>query len=418
MIGQVRAAHPAIILGGQDYYNALAPYLVTFSYEDNCDGKKADDLSFELADREGKFISSWMPEKGATLDASIIAERWFTPIGSDITLDCGTFWIDTVEFKLPEHRVTIKCNSIPTDVRLKAGKETRGWEKTSLQDIANQIAGENKMSLDWQADANPRYSRTEMHEESSLGFLMKRCDDAKLAIKVHRNKIVVFDEQKLEEAAAKFQVLYGSTSPVPVSTGGGLPTYRLAGAHFVTKLVDTVAKTKVSHMNPETGEVSSGQFTDTSVAGSGSSSPGRGALLSGGGGGVTGAAPSTAAATDSGGGSADEAEERSTEDTDNESEESDQGNGGPATRELQGTDWSAGGGSTLKAKANARNRNKKKDQCRLELGIGNPLIASGQTFNIVGCGQFDGKWFVETAHHTLGPQYKTELTVRRCLTGY
>jgi hypothetical protein len=37
---------------------------------------------------------------------------------------------------------------------------------------------------------------------------------------------------------------------------------------------------------------------------------------------------------------------------------------------------------------------------------------------LVGCGQFDGKWFVETAHHKVAPEYTTELQIRKCLQGY
>jgi len=44
MIVQVRAARPSIMMDGKDWYGELAPYLVSMTYEDNCDGKKADDL--------------------------------------------------------------------------------------------------------------------------------------------------------------------------------------------------------------------------------------------------------------------------------------------------------------------------------------------------------------------------------------
>src|SRR6476620_3461510 len=125
MIGQVRAAHVDVSLGGQSFGAALAPYLITASYEDNCDGKKADDFNLDLADRDGKFISTWMPKKGATFDAKIITERWFAPIGADISLNCGKFWIDSVEFILPEHKVSIKGTSIPTNARLKGNTESR-----------------------------------------------------------------------------------------------------------------------------------------------------------------------------------------------------------------------------------------------------------------------------------------------------
>lgn len=387
MITQVRAAHPSISLNGTDYFNKLAPYFESLTYVDNCDGKKADDLHIVLADRDGKFISTWMPKKGASLDAGIIVERWFAPYASDLSLDCGTFWIDTIEFTLPDHKVAVKATSIPTNVRIKASKESRGWEKSNLKDIANQIAGENGMSVDWQADTNPRYSRVEQIDESGLGFLQRRANDAKLSIKVHRNKIVVFDEQKLEEAAAKFSLLYGNTA-----MQSGLPAYRMKGAHFASKIMDSTKKAKVSHTDVKSGKLKSGEWTTSG-----------------------GDVPSTSA---SGG----DEEDDKTDDKLNEDQDSDDSDSGDSggTFDLSGQ-WNQGDGdaaSTLKAKSHVRDKNKKKDQSRVQLGLGNPLIAAGMTFNLVGCGQFDGKWFVESAHHKLGPEYTTELTIRRCLKGY
>lgn len=385
-------------MDGKDWYGTLAPYLVSMSYTDNCDGKKADDLNIELADRDGKFIAQWAPKKGAFLDAGIIAERWFAPNSAAISLDCGRFWIDSIEFELPERKVSVKGTSIPTGVRLKQSSESRGWEDTSLKDIMTQIAGENNMEVDWQSDINPRFRRTEQHDESGLAFLKKRATNAKLAIKVHRNKIVVFDEQKLEEAEAKFTLLYGDTAPEL-----GMSCYRLAGAHFSTKVTDTTKKAKVSHIDPETGEVKSGEHTasDDSEWSSGS----------------TGGEPSE-------GEQDDETEDRTTEDTDaDDSMNTIEPDPIPQLRADEDTvgSWSeneASSGSSLKAKSNVRQKNKEKETAKIELSIGNPLIAAGMTFNLKGLGQFDGKWFIQSAHHEVGPEYKTELDIRRCLKGY
>jgi phage protein D len=365
------------MLNGQDYYRSLAPYLESFSYTDNCDGKKADDLSFELADRDGKFISSWMPEKGVYVDCSIIASNWFMPYAGDLSLDCGRFWLDSIGFALPAHTVSVKGNSIPANARIKGSKEHRGWEKTSLKDIVTQIAGENQMEVDWQADINPRYIRTEMHDESPLSFLKHRALDAKLAIKIHRNKIVIFDEQKLEEAAAVFSLLYGNTA---VAIGGA--SYRMAGGSFTTKITDTSKKSKVSATDPETGDTKKGEAN-----------------------------------------AVEHDLEEDTGDQTNHDSDTDDGEGASTTaegRELEGTDFGQGtsSGATLKAKSHLREKNKEKDKASVELSLGNPLIAAGQTFNLVGCGQFDGKWFVESAHHTVGPEYKTSLSIRKCLQGY
>ena len=397
MFLQVRAARPEISMGGTDYYQSLAPYFVSMTYEDNCDGKKADDLSLELADRDGKFISTWMPQKGATLDAGIIAERWFSPMGAGIKLDCGTFWIDSIEFTLPDHKVVVKATSIPTGCRIKASTETRGWEKSNLKDIANQIAGENKMSVDWQADTNPRYLRVEQVEESGLGFLQKKANDAKLAIKVHRNKIVVYDEQKLEEAGAKFSLLYGNT-PIEANFGGG--SYRMSGGHFVTRVMDATKKAKVSHTSLEQGKAVHGEWETTGGDGGGDVSVGE--------------------LEDDQTDDRVNADQDSQDDSGETGDNSEGGDGRSAREEGLASSWETTGdaAAVLKAKSHCRDKNKRKEEGSVEMSIGNPLVASGQTFNLVGCGQYDGKWFIDTAHHSVGPEYKTTLKIHRCLEGY
>lgn len=386
MIAQVRTAYPAIILDGQDYYNALAPYFVSMTYEDSCDGQKADDLHIILADRDHKFISTWAPQAGASLSTQIICERWFAPNAAALKLDCGKFWIDTIEFTLPDSKVLIKATSIPTDVRIKTSTETRGWEKTTLQDVTMQIGGENKMLIDWQAMSNPRYNRVEQVDESGLGFLQKKANDAKLAIKIANGKIIVFDEQQLEETASAFTLVYGDGA----AQGG--KCYRLAGAHFVSQIMDTAQKAKILAMSAETANIKSGEWATVGGAGGGD-----GGSIEGG----------------------DSEGDKVNYDTDGEEAEDGGDGGGERAGEGLSSGWdTVDGPETLKAKSLMRDKNKKKDKCTIDLGIGNPLVAAGQTFDLVGVGQFDGKWFIEMARHSVGPEYKTELIVRRCLSGY
>jgi phage protein D len=393
MITQVRLARPSIILNGQDYYSTLAPYLLNLEYTDNSDGEKADDLHLQLADRDRRFIDDWMPEPGVFLDVQINCERWFAPFSGQ-TLDCGRFWIDTIDFELPQHTVSVKCSSIPTDVHIKDGDETRGWEGSSLQDIANQIAGENDMSVDWQSDVNPKYKRVEQTEESGLCFLKKRARDSGLSIKCHKNKLVFFEEQKLEEAAPAFTLVYGN-----VAGGNGGAVYRMTGGHFTLKVTDKQKSETVSHVNPETGRLTEEKFT-----------------------------------TDEEGLAEKKWDQKKAIDPDFEPDQ--QGGGSqlldvPVDPGLQGK-WrnddpsanagkGAGGSSAgqRKAKADCREKNKDKNNASIEMSIGNPLIAAGQTFMLKGVGQFDGKWFIESARHSVGDsKYDTSLSVRRCLEGY
>jgi len=389
MITPVRTARPSLILNGLDFFSQLSPYFLTLSYTDNCDGQRADDLQLQLADRDRRFISDWMPDKGVFIDVEIIAERWFAPNSAALKLDCGRFWIDAIDFELPQHTVTIKGSSIPTDAHIKAVNETRGWEDSTLKDIAGQIAGENKMELDYQAEFNPQYKRIEQLEESGLKFLKTRAEDVGLSIKLVRNKIVFFDEATLEQAAPKFTLVYGNT--------GAAGSYRVSSGHFATKNTDTKKGATVAHVNPETGRLTKEKFEagDDDVGESWT--------------------------------------DNLNADPDYESDEEAEGGGDLPLVALDEpiANWTdndpgdnagkgAGGSAAAQRKARAlvREANKEKETGSIQLSIGNPLIAAGQTFLLEGVGQFDGKWFIESATHNVGPMFTTALNIRRCLEGY
>jgi phage protein D len=377
VITQVRTARPSIVLGGADWFNQLAPYFLNCIYVDNCDGDHADDFQLQLADRDRRFISDWMPDVGTYFDAEIICERWFAPNAATLSLECGRFWIDSVDFLLPQHTVSIKASSIPTDQKLKGADETRGWENSSLQDVAIQIAGENMMILDWQALTNPKYQRLEQTEESGLSLLKKHANAHKLSLKVHKQSIVIFDEQKMESAAPAFTLLYGTAQGASASAA----VYRMSGGDFQIMINDTVQSTRNSFSNMGTGMTGVSQFE-------------------------TGDQDIGEYGTDS--------NEDPGEDGEGGGEE-----GGEQRRPRAGLsgDWTSESDSTF-AEAMARNKNKHKVRATIEMSIGNPLVAAGQTFDLKGVGQFDGKWFIETAEHALGPQYDTKLVVHKCLEGY
>jgi phage protein D len=403
MIFQVRTARPSIVMNGTDFFQKLAPYFLNLSYTDNCDGERADDLQMQLADRDNRFISDWMPDKGAFIDVGIIAERWFAPNAAALRLDCGRFWLDEIEFELPQHTVSIKGSSIPTDGHIKAANETRGWDKTTLQQIANQIATENKLTVDWQGEFDPKYSRVEQTEQSGLEFLKQRAKDAKLCIKMYRGKMIFLDEQKLEEAAPAFQVIYGEGMPggalqalgalAPLAAGGSLPTgarvYRMAGGKFTTKLIDTAKKATVSYAALPNGKVSTGEHIDGDEKA------------------VDDWHTNINQSTDC-------------EDEDEDGEGDGEGNGGGTAREAQPiSQWNQpSASSTVLAKSKLRDKNKDRFHAEIELSIGNPLVAAGQVFTLQGMGKYDGNWFVESVQHKLAPTYTTTLQARACLKGF
>ena len=68
--------------------------------------------------------------------------------------------------------------------------------------------------------------------------------------------------------------------------------------------------------------------------------------------------------------------------------------GDPSSGDLEdyhSDDAAAADAALTKAQAATRAKNKRQYESDIELSIGNPLIAAGETFMLAGCGQFDGK---------------------------
>jgi len=69
--------------------------------------------------------------------------------------------------------------------------------------------------------------------------------------------------------------------------------------------------------------------------------------------------------------------------------------------------------------AKKRLREKNKDEVTGFLNmLGNFVLLSGTTVNLLGFGAFDGKYLITRASHDIGSGYTTNIDVRRCLNGY
>ncbi len=192
-----RRARLTLTYNNKDISKDLAQYLLSFSYTDHASGK-ADDLQITLEDKAGLWKADWMPEKGATVKATIQVQNW-DKLGQFEELPLGTFEIDEIECSGPPETVTIKAVSVPESTSLRGEDKTRAWEKTTLYLIASDIAAEAGLGLLYETSDNPQYDRIEQTEQSDLAFLLKLCEDAGLSLKVTGQQIVIFDDSKYEQ---------------------------------------------------------------------------------------------------------------------------------------------------------------------------------------------------------------------------
>lgn len=192
----MRQAKVIIKYNSKDISKDIAPYLLSFEYVNN-ESHKADSINITLEDKNQLWMKPWLPAKGDTINASIVTADWKKP-GESISLPCGSFSVDEVEFSGPPSIIEIKGVSIPLAATLRSEIKTRAWERINLQAIAADIAATSNLTLMYESTTNPQYLRIDQVESSDLAFLQTLCEKAAQSLKVVSNMIVIFDERTYE----------------------------------------------------------------------------------------------------------------------------------------------------------------------------------------------------------------------------
>jgi phage protein D len=375
VITQVRSAIPQILIGGTDFYGDLAPYVSQFSYTDSIG--KADDFSLTLNDRDERFITDSFPLKaGVELDVWIATYNWRFP-GDNRRRDCGLFQIDSVSFSFPPSRVTVKATSIPGTTTLKNSKRSRPFENTSFRGVVDQIAGEQAMSVLWDTQDNPRFKRVEQNEQSDLEFIQKLCEDANLVLKIKRKQFVVFSEKEYEQRPATFTITKG---------------LNVIDGTCSTNMADTAKEAEVQFVNPETGKLTVGTAVD-------SRSRSKDKIRS---------------------------SKRPTAEPDGAYQLLptppnprvdpliDYTNDEPSQNKGKGAGLKAA--ATKKAESELRKANRNENRVNIGM-MGEPTLNAGQTVNLAGCGQFDGKFIIDSLTHDVIPTYRCRVSMHKELGG-
>ncbi len=174
----------------------IARQATVFSHTDIASGE-SDDVSLTMQDIGKEWMGSMMPKRGASLGAKIVLSDWKGSGGRDV-LDCGMFVLDDISFSGRPLCCTLKGVSVPSMNGFRTLPVTRTWERTTVQDIASQIAGKAGVSLYYDADTI-QVLEIEQNQQTDSAFLYSLCERYGLAMKVYNNKIVIFDPVRYEE---------------------------------------------------------------------------------------------------------------------------------------------------------------------------------------------------------------------------
>lgn len=363
--GYARRAYPKVIYNKVDISEALKPYLKSMEYTDMLTGQ-ADDLQLTLEDRDGLWLEAWFPDKGATLTASILTQYWTAPTEAEKELPLGLFEIDEIECSAIPSESKIKAVSVPNNTTLRGEGRTRSWEGYTIQKIAQDIANNAGMQLNFSSKDNPTLERVEQTEQSDLAFLDKLCQDNGLSLKVTDNQIVIFDMADMEATEPSLifvrPTMKGLDTSVSIDVNSNdmnsestLKRLKPTSWRFTSSVRDVYKSCTVEHSQGKKKAKISATFTDPNKT------EGKMLLV--------------------------KKDVKSVEEAER-----------MARKEL---------------------REKNKDEVTGSITcMGDTNLSAGLTVTVKGFGKFDGKYILSQVKHSLGSGYTCSVDLRRCLNGY
>ena len=182
----------------------IAKDLLSFEYTDNASGT-SDSITISLKDDQKKWISSWAPQQGDSIRASIITNNWRRE-GDNQQLKCGAFMVDEPEYSGRPSVFAINAAAIPVNNNFRDTPNSRTWDNVTIQKIGLDIAASAGLTLYYDSRKKVLIDYLEQSEQSDSAFLADLCEKYGLCYKVYTNKIVIFSEQEYELKAPIIQI--------------------------------------------------------------------------------------------------------------------------------------------------------------------------------------------------------------------
>lgn len=170
----------------------VGPDVESITYTD-CASDTCDSVDIQINARDGKWLNSWFPQKGATLHPKVNGLDWNVQ-NDRFTMDCGLFVLDDVQYSDAPGTMTLGGVSKPSDTDFSERDRTDVWKSTSIQQIGATIAG--RYGLGFAYDGDDRDIEKREQNESDSEFYQKLCKDYGLVLKVYAKRLWVYDREK------------------------------------------------------------------------------------------------------------------------------------------------------------------------------------------------------------------------------
>ena len=170
-----------LVYNGVNATKEITPYLSSANYTDAID--ESDTISIKLMDRDGKWVSDWVPQKEDRLSPSIGLYDWESP-GSAAMVSCGEFMVDDYSFSGPPDTITMNGISAPLNLDFKETKRSKTWKEVTLSQIGAEVAGKYGLELLFDGSDIP-ILKTEQSQQTDAEFLKRTAEKYGFGLKLY-----------------------------------------------------------------------------------------------------------------------------------------------------------------------------------------------------------------------------------------
>lgn len=170
----------------------------SLSYTDSA-ADNSDSIDITMNAQDEKWLGTWLPDKGATLRASIRGENWERE-GQNRTMECGLFTLDEVNISDAPTTMQISGVSKPSDSDFSERVRAKEWKNTSIRRIGATIAA--RYGLAYTYDADDYDIECDEQDDTDSSYFNQLCRNYGLILKVYARRIWVYDREKYKEKRA------------------------------------------------------------------------------------------------------------------------------------------------------------------------------------------------------------------------
>lgn len=197
---RARRAAVKLLYNGKDVTADIGCDVESLTYEDSA-ADESDSLQVSVNATDGKWLGSWMPDKGVTLAAVISVSDW-QEAGDSAALETGVMVLDEMQYSDAPNILSLGAAAKPNNKDFSEEEREYVWKNTSIRQITQTIAGRYGLKLGMDGKDAQIEKREQKGTDSA--FLEELCKDYGLVLKVYAERLWIYDREayKKKKAAA------------------------------------------------------------------------------------------------------------------------------------------------------------------------------------------------------------------------